>query len=47
MNDTNPTDVDYGDILLQYNYGPVAGVANYTYQYNVHNAFLRNGYSLT
>lgn len=47
LNDTNPTDTDYGDLLLQYNYGSVAGVSNYTYQYDVHNSLLSNGYSLT
>ena len=47
LNDTNPTDTDYGDILFQYNYGPVAGVSNYTYQYDVRNSLLSNGYSLT
>ena len=47
LNDTTLGDVDYGDLLIQYNYGPVAGVTNYTYQYNFRNSLLRNGYSLT
>ena len=47
LNDTNPTETDYGDLLLQYNYGPISGVSNYTYQYDVRNSLLSNGYSLT
>lgn len=47
LNDTTPGDADSGDLLLQYNYGPVAGDTNYTYQYDVRNSLLSNGYSLT
>ena len=46
LNDTNPRDADYGGLLLQYNYGPVSGDSNYTYQYDVRNSYLSDGYSL-
>ena len=48
LNDTNSSDSDYGDLLLNYNYGPRPGVsANYTYQYHVRDSDFGNGYSLT
>ncbi|KAM0796423.1 hypothetical protein BDR22DRAFT_976173 [Usnea florida] len=48
LNDTNSSDSDYGDLLLNYNYGPLPGVsANYTYQYHVRDSDFGNGYSLT
>ena len=47
FNDTDPTHLAYGDILLQYNYGPVVNVSNFTYFYDTHSVTDIEDYILT
>lgn len=47
VNDTNPSDLAYGDTLQQFDYGSVLSISNYTYQYDTHNIVGSNSYQLT
>ncbi|KAL8824813.1 MAG: hypothetical protein Q9170_008033 [Blastenia crenularia] len=47
FNNTNPEAIAYGDTLINYLFGPVSEVSNYTYQYNIHSLVDNNGYLLT
>ena len=47
FNDTNPTHLAYGDLILEYNYGPIPNVSNYTYFYNTHSVTDIEDYILT
>ena len=47
FNDTDPTHVAYGDLLYQYNYGPIVNVSNFTYQYDTHSVTDIDDYILT
>ena len=47
FNDTNPNDLAYGNLFLDYNYGPILGVSNFTYEYNTHSVADIDDYILT
>lgn len=36
FNDTDPNTLAYGDLFLEYNYGPLTNVSSFTYRYNTH-----------
>lgn len=47
FNDTDPTHLAYRNILLQYNYGPVVNISNFTYSYDTHSVTDIDDYILT
>ena len=46
INITNPDLLSNGDTVVYYKFGD-AGGNNYTYEYNLHNLALNNGYAFT
>ena len=47
FNDTDPTHLAYGDLLLKYNYGPIVNISNFTYLYDTHSVTDIENYVLT
>ena len=46
-NDTNPDHLSYGNLLVDFNYGPTSNDSNYTYEYNTHSLAIIDDYILT
>ena len=46
-NNTDPSDIAYGDTYQRFWYGGLPGISNYTYAYNEHAIIDNNGYTLT
>ncbi len=47
VNDTNSSQIAFGDAIEQFAFGEIAGVQNYTYSYNEHSSVDDYGYRLT
>ncbi|KAL8687209.1 MAG: hypothetical protein Q9218_006557 [Villophora microphyllina] len=47
LNDTDPSQIAYGDTLININLGEIVGVSNYTFRYNLHTFVDNIGYQLT
>ena len=47
FNDTDPNHLAYGNLFLEYNYGPILNVSNFTYRYNTHSVADIDDYILT